>query len=51
MFRRPKKLKSRTPRTVVCGILAVAVAAVFVLRLVDWQLINGASYMKAPFCA
>ncbi len=47
MFRRPKKLKSRTPRTVVCGILAVAVAAVFVLRLVDWQLINGASYMKA----
>lgn len=47
MFRRPKKLKSRTPRTVVCGVLAVAVAVVFVLRLVDWQLINGASYMKA----
>lgn len=44
--RRNKKPKSHTPRTVVCGILVVALCGVFVLRLADWQLLNGASFLQ-----
>lgn len=47
MFRRAQKQKSRTPRTVLCGAVSLAVAAVFLLRLADWQLVNGASFVQA----
>ena len=40
-----KKLRGKLPFTV-CAVIALLVAAVFVARLVDWQLIHGGEYKQ-----